>query len=88
MIALMRLLIFGGIALGVLYLGLSWYFRAAHRESMERDWEAAGRPGNRDAYVAEGMAQYQRSLRRRLLWLVFILPVTAVVAIIWITNFN
>jgi hypothetical protein len=55
---------------------------------MERDWEAAGRPGNRDAYIEEGMAQYQRSLRRRLLWLVFILPVTVVAAIIWFTNFN
>ncbi|RXV64024.1 hypothetical protein C6W92_08090 [Roseovarius sp. A46] len=88
MIALMRLLIFGGIALAALYLGLSWYFRAAHRERMERDWEAAGRPGNREAYIEEGMAQYERSLRRRLLWLVFILPVTAVAAIIWFTNFN
>lgn len=88
MIALMRLLIFGGIALAALYLGLSWYFRAAHRERMERDWEAAGRPGNRDAYIEEGMAQYQRSLRRRLLWLVFILPVTVAAAIIWFTNFN
>jgi len=88
MIALMRLLIFGGIALAVLYLSLSWYFRAAHRQRMERDWEAAGRPGSRDAYVAEGMEQYQRSLQRKLLWLVIILPVTAVGLIIWITNFN
>ena len=88
MIALMRLLIFGGIALGMVYLGLSWYFRSAHRERMEHDWEAAGRPGNREAYIEEGMAQYQRSLRRRLLWLVFVLPVTAVGLIIWITNFH
>jgi Trk-type K+ transport system membrane component len=88
MAALMRLLIFGGIALAVLYLGLSWYFRAAHRKRMARDWEAAGRPGNREAYVAEGMAQYARSLRRRLLWLVFILPVAAVILLIWLTNFN
>lgn len=88
MIALVRLLIFGGIALCVLYLGLSWYFRAAHRDRMERDWEEAGCPGNREAYIAEGMEQYERSLRRKLLWLVFVLPVTAVAAIIWITNFN
>ena len=88
MVALTRLLIFGLIALGTLYFGLSWYYRSAHHAKMEKDWEAAGRPGIREAYVEEGMAQYQRSLRRRLLWLVFILPVTAVMAIIWITNFN
>ena len=88
MLALARLLIFGGIALGALYLGLSWYFRAKHRARMEKDWDAAGRPGNRAAYIEEGMAQYARSLRRRLLWLVFILPVAAVMLLIWLTNFN
>lgn len=88
MLALARLLIFGGIALGALYLGLSRYFRAKHRARMEQDWEAVGRPGNRAAYIEEGMAQYARSLRRRLLWLVVILPVAAVVLLIWLTNFN
>ena len=88
MLALARLLIFGGIALGMLYLGLSWYFRSTHRARMEKDWETAGRPGNRAAYIEEGMAQYERSLRRRLLWLVFILPVAAVMLLIWLTNFN
>jgi hypothetical protein len=55
---------------------------------MERDWEETGRPGNREAYIAEGMAQYERSLRRKLLWLVYILPVSAMVLLIWLTNFN
>ncbi len=88
MVALMRLVIFGGIALGALYLGLSWYFRARHRARMEQDWDAVGRPGNRDAYIAEGMAQYEHSLRRRLLWLVFIVPASAVTLLVWLTNFN
>jgi hypothetical protein len=34
------------------------------------------------------LAQYERSLRRKLLWLVYILPVTAVALVIWLTNFN
>lgn len=86
--ALMRLLIFGLIALTLLYLGLSWYFRSRRRDRMAQDWTEAGRPGNRDAYIAEGMAQYERSLRRKLLWLVYILPVTAIGLLIWLTNFN
>ncbi|MFU8834772.1 hypothetical protein [Roseovarius autotrophicus] len=88
MVALIRLLIFGLIALTALYLGLLWYFRARRRETMARDWEEAGRPGDRAAYIAEGMAQYERSLRRRLLWLVYIVPVTAIGLLIWLTNFN
>lgn len=88
MVALMRLLIFGLVALTLLYLGLLWHFRSRRRDLMARDWQKAGRPGDRDAYIAEGMAQYERSLRRKLLWLVYILPVTAVALVIWLTNFN
>ncbi|MET4127916.1 hypothetical protein [Roseovarius sp. MBR-6] len=88
MVALMRLLIFGLILLTGVYLGLLWYFRAKRRGRMAQDWQEAGRPGDRDAYIAEGMAQYDRSLRRKLLWLVYILPVTAITLLIWLTNFN
>ena len=42
MVALMRLLIFGLIALTVLYLAISWYSRSVRRQKMERDWEEAG----------------------------------------------
>jgi Mg2+/citrate symporter len=88
MVALMRLLIFGLIVLTGIYLGLLWYLRARRRDRMAQDWQEAGRPGDRDAYIAEGMAQYERSLRRKLLWLVYILPVTAIGLLIWLTNFN
>ena len=37
MAAMMRLLIFGLIALTLLYLGLSWHFRARRRAAMARD---------------------------------------------------
>ncbi|SEK69015.1 hypothetical protein SAMN05443999_10274 [Roseovarius azorensis] len=88
MIALMRLLIFGFILLTGIYLGLSWYSRSVRRRKMTADWEDAGRPGDRDAYIETGMAQYERSLRRRLIWLVYVVPVTAVAVIIYVTNFR
>jgi hypothetical protein len=86
MTALLRLLIFGLIFLTIVYVALSWYFRAEHRRRMERDWEEAGRPGTREAYVAAGMEQYEQSLRRKLIWLVYVVPVTAVLVIIYVTN--
>ncbi len=87
MVALMRLLIFGLIALTVLYLAISWYSRSVRRQKMERDWEEAGRPGDRNAYIEAGMKQYEHSLRKRLIWLVYIVPVVTVVVIIYLTNF-
>jgi len=87
MLALFRLLIFGLIFLTVVYFGLSWYFRSERRRRMEHDWEETGRPGSREAYVEAGMEQYQQSLRRRLIWLVYIVPVTAIIIIIYVTNY-
>lgn len=88
MLALMRLLIFGLIVLTLLYLGILWYSKSQRRKKMEYDWEEAGRPGDREAYIEEGMAQYQHSLRRRLIWLVYIVPVTTVAVVIYMTNFR
>lgn len=87
MLALFRLLFFGLIFLTVVYFGVSWYCRAERRRRMERDWEGAGRPGNREAYVEAGMEQYEHSLRRRLIWLVYVIPVSAIVVIIIVTNY-
>ncbi|NCQ24578.1 MAG: hypothetical protein COW54_11365 [Rhodobacteraceae bacterium CG17_big_fil_post_rev_8_21_14_2_50_63_15] len=88
MLALMRLVIFGLILLTAVYLGVSWYSRRSRRRKMEADWEATGRPGDRDAYIGEGMAQYEASLRRRLIWLVYIVPVSVIAVIIFMTNFR
>lgn len=88
MLALMRLLIFGFILLSALYIGLLWYSRTRRRRRMEEDWVTAGRPGDRDAYIETGMHQYERSLRRRLIWLVYVVPVTAVAVIVYVTNFR
>jgi len=87
MLALMRLLIFGVVVLTLIYLSIAWYSRSVRRQKMERDWEEAGRPGDRMTYITTGMEQYERSLRRRLIWLVYIVPVTAVAVIIYLTNF-
>ena len=88
MVALMRLVIFGFVLLTGVYLGLSWYSRSVRRRKMQVDWEAAGKPGDRDAYIEAGMAQYEQSLRRRLILLIYVVPVAAVTVIIYMTNFR
>lgn len=88
MAALARLVIFGGIVLTILYVGLSIWSRRRHRNRLEAEWQQKDRTGNRDAYIAEGMAQYEGSLRRRLIVLVYVIPVGTVAVIIYLTNFS
>ena len=44
--------------------------------------------GERADFVREGMDAYRNSLRRRLILLVFVLPVVAVAVVIWAINFS
>ncbi|SFN53445.1 hypothetical protein SAMN04487859_10494 [Roseovarius lutimaris] len=87
MLALLRLVVFGFIILTVIYVSISLYSRSVRRGKLLTEWQNTGRPGDKDAYIEAGMAQYQHSLRRRLIWLVYIVPITVIAAIIYFTNF-
>ena len=90
MIALLRLSIFGFIALTVLYVCVSIYSRSVRREKLEKRWDAApgeGGPEARDAYIEKGMAEYQGGLRRKLIVLVYVVPITVVLVLLYLTNF-
>lgn len=71
----------------ILYLALSYYSRSLHMGWLEREWEEQGRPGTRDDFVDRGMAEYQTSLRRKLILGVYVLPGLLFVAVIYIQNF-
>lgn len=82
-----RLLFFGFIAMTVVYLALSWYLRSLERGRLEREWEEEVGTGDRDDYVRKGLEDYRGSLRRKLVWLVYILPLAAFFAILYAVNF-
>ncbi|HKL06543.1 MAG TPA: hypothetical protein VJ929_12090 [Roseovarius sp.] len=87
MLAFLRLVVFGFLILSVIYVVVSLWSRATRRSKLEQEWEASGRPGDKETYLTEGMAQYDRSLRRKLILLIYVVPVVAVSAIIYVTNF-
>ncbi|MCZ0813803.1 MAG: hypothetical protein ACQEVT_12970 [Pseudomonadota bacterium] len=87
MAAFVRLVVFGFIALTVIYFAISLWSRAVRRGKLEREWEETGRPGDKDTYIETGMTDYEHSLRRRLILLVYVIPVTAIAVIIYVTNF-
>lgn len=82
-----RLVIFGFLFLSVFYVCISLYSRSARREKLEAEWEETRPAGiHRDAFVKEGMKEYETSLRRRLILLVYVIPPVLVGAIIYFVN--
>ena len=88
MLGFLRLVVFGFIALSVIYLWLSWQSRRHERRRLRALWDEEGRSGDEDAFVAAGMRDYERSLRHRLIVLVYVIPVIVIGTIIYITNYT
>jgi Ca2+/Na+ antiporter len=87
MIGPIRVTIIGFLILGVIYILLAIYLRSLWREKLERKWDEEVRQGDRDAYIREGMKRYDRSLRKRLLILVFVIPALVVGFMLYVVNF-
>ncbi|MEL6570763.1 MAG: hypothetical protein AAFQ64_03835 [Pseudomonadota bacterium] len=84
---LVRLVVFGFVALGVIYLSLSWYSRSVRREKLEKEYDAEPVAGmTRDAYVKQGVEAYNKSFRPKLIGLVFVIPPVVVATIVYVTN--
>jgi hypothetical protein len=81
-----RLAVFGVLALGVIFLLASVYSRSVRREKLENQWDADIKTGDRDTYIRDGMTDYDRGFRKRLLWLIFVVPVIVVGTVIVLVN--
>ncbi|EPX82971.1 hypothetical protein [Salipiger mucosus] len=88
MYALARFLLIGFAVLTVIYLALSAWSRSVRRRKLQARWDARGGPGTRADYVARGLRAYDRSLRRKLILGVYIVPACVVALIVYLTNFH
>lgn len=90
--AFIRLMLLGLIACTAAYLLISVYSRSVRREKLEKRWAEehpeGGDPVARDAYIEQGMADYQRGFRRKLIWLVYVVPLIALIAVQYVVNVN
>lgn len=86
MFALARLVVMGFIVLSIIYVCLSLYSRAVRRSKLKAEWDEA-RDGDRDAFIDAGLAEYDGSLRRKLILGVYVVPTVIVAIIIYLTNF-
>jgi hypothetical protein len=88
MFALGRLLVIGFVVLSIIYVALSFYSRAVRKGKLQREWDEEGMEGDKDAWVQQGLEDYDGSLRRKLILGVYVVPVVVVSIIIYLTNFH
>ena len=88
MIGILRAAVLGFILLSVVYVLVSVYSRSVRLEKLEKKFDAGGIEGDRDAYIEAGMQAYKKSLRRRLIWLVYIIPAVGVSATVYYVNYQ
>ena len=90
MIGFARLAVFGLIGMTSALWLLRIYFSSTQREELEKSWDAdhpdGGDAAARDAYIDGGMAEYRKSLGRKLIWLVYVVPTLAVLVLLYLTN--
>lgn len=75
----------------IFYLLISIYLRSTKREALENEWgrrhpDRAGDSPERREFVRRSMVGFQKTLKARLVGLVFILPTIAIGVIAWYVN--
>jgi Ca2+/Na+ antiporter len=91
MIGLLRAAVLAFVLLSVVYIIVSIYSRSVRREKLEKDWDSdpdklGAESSERDAYIKAGLNAYRHSLRRKLIVLVYIIPMAVVLATSYAVN--
>jgi len=89
----LRLAFFMYVGLTIAYFITGIYSRSVRREKLEKAWdgdpERAGLPtADRSAFIEAGMQAYETGLKKRLLWLIYILPTIGFLATIYFVNWH
>lgn len=87
MFALLRLSIIGFFVLSLIFLVLSVWSRRTRRAKLNAQWDEEQMSGDRDAWIDEGLVDYDHSLRRKLILGVYVVPVAVISTIVYLTNF-
>lgn len=87
-IGFLRLAVFGFVGLSVVYVLVAIYSRSVRREWLEKRFDRGDVPGDRATYIREGMQAYERGLRKKLIWLVYIIPTVVFTVVFWSLNFS
>jgi hypothetical protein len=81
------------VGLTIIYFFTSLYSRSVRREKLEKAWDSdPAREGateaDRSAFIESGMEAYDKGLKKRLLWLIYIVPTLGFLAVIYFVNWH
>lgn len=83
---MLELLAIGAVGLTAIYWIVAAYARSVRREELENEFDAGSIAGLREDHVTAGLAAYQHGLRRKLILLVYVIPVILVLVIAYFVN--
>lgn len=86
MVALVRVILVALVFQTVVYVSLWFYARTRRREKLEADWREKENAGSLEAFVKDGLDAYERALKRKLIWGVYVLPSCALVVLVYLTS--
>jgi hypothetical protein len=89
----LRLAFFMYVGLTIVYFVTSIYSRSVRREKLEKEWDTdpskEGVPlDERTAFIETGMQAYDKGLKKRLLWLIYVLPTIGFALTIYFVNWH
>lgn len=76
------------VALTIVFICLWFYARAARREKLEAQWDENQGPGRRESFVKAELSTYESTLKRKLIWGVYIIPGCLLALLIYVTNMS
>ena len=88
MFALARLFVVAFVVLTIVYICVSLYSRSVRRGKLAAEWDEEGMTGDREAFIRQGLKEFDNSLRRKLILGVYIVPMCLVGLIIYLNNFH
>ena len=87
-----KLMAFGFVGLTIIYWSIALFSRSVRTERLENEFDAAHPESNdkaaRKAFVADGLAAYDKSIRPKLIALVYVVPTIVLGTIIYTINAN
>lgn len=86
MFGFIRLFVMLFVVLTVIYVSLSFYSRAVRKSKLKKKWHDGKQLVDRETFVQRGLERYDGSIRRKLILLVYVVPLVAIGAIIYLTN--
>ena len=86
MLGFVRLIVMLFVALTVIYVSLSFYSRSVRKSKLKKKWHDGKQLVDRDTFVQRGLERYDGSIRRKLILMVYVVPLVVIGVIIYLTN--